>query len=169
MDRTHLIDAIRYECRLIRFLGSKVENEHLDYRPTPGQRSLLELLQYLSTTALMPARAMRSGNWDHAKECQDEAATISSTDDFVAHMDRQEAALIRLLEELSDEEYEKEVALPWGDKVPFGAGFVAMPLKFLTAYRMQLFLYLKSAGLSHLSTYELWAGVDAPAPMDVSD
>jgi len=32
------------------------------------------------------------------------------------------------------------------------------------AYRTQLFLYLKSCGRDELSTYNLWQGVDAPAP-----
>ena len=32
------------------------------------------------------------------------------------------------------------------------------------AYRTQLFCYLKSCGREELSTYNLWQGVDAPAP-----
>ena len=32
-----------------------------------------------------------------------------------------------------------------------------------TAYRTQLFLYLKACGREELSTMNLWAGVDMPA------
>jgi hypothetical protein len=72
--------------------------------------------------------------------------------------------MVALIEGLSEEELaSREVALPWGDKMTLGAALVAMPHSFMTAYRMQLFLYLKQAGLTHLTTYEAWAGVDKPA------
>jgi hypothetical protein len=37
-----------------------------------------------------------------------------------------------------------------------------MSLKTLVAYRMQLFLYLKSCGVSEIGPANCWAGVDAP-------
>jgi len=164
LTRDQLLDFFRYESRLLAFLGRKAQPEHLSFRPTPGQRSLLELMEYVASTGITSAMALVNGNWDHAKECQDRASGISSGEEFAQRVEAQEDKLIELIEGLSEEELAtREVALPWGDKMTLGAALIAMPHTFMTAYRMQLFLYLKQAGLSHLTTYEAWAGVDKPA------
>ena len=44
-----------------------------------------------------------------------------------------------------------------------GAFIVNNVLCGCAAYRTQLFLYLKACGREELSTWDLWAGMDAPA------
>jgi hypothetical protein len=125
---------------------------------------MLELMEYIAATGITTAKALVNGNWDHAKECQDRASGITTGEEFARKVEEQEEAMVALIEGLSEEELaSREVALPWGDKMTLGAALVAMPHSFMTAYRMQLFLYLKQAGLTHLTTYEAWAGVDKPA------
>jgi len=51
-----------------------------------------------------------------------------------------------------------------GGKTTRGAQLVTLVLASCVAYRMQLFLYLKSCGRDELGTMNLWAGMDAPAP-----
>jgi len=45
-----------------------------------------------------------------------------------------------------------------------GAFLVNPVLCGCAAYRTQLFLYLKACGREELSTMNLWAGMDTPAP-----
>ncbi len=42
------------------------------------------------------------------------------------------------------------------------ATVISLVLCHYTAYRMQLFLYLKASGLHTLSTFNLWMGQDKP-------
>mgnify|MGYP005725594825 FL=1 len=43
-----IIESIEHETTVIKHLASKISSDVLDYRPTPSQRSMLELLQYLT-------------------------------------------------------------------------------------------------------------------------
>ena len=45
LTKDELIKALQNEVRILLHLASKVDLAKLDYRPTPKQRSLLELLQ----------------------------------------------------------------------------------------------------------------------------
>ena len=46
--RDELVEKLPHEVRILLHLVAEVDPAKLDYRPTPKQRSLLELLQYLS-------------------------------------------------------------------------------------------------------------------------
>ena len=48
LTKEELIDKLQHEVRILLHLISKVDPAKLDYRPTPKQRSLLELLQYFT-------------------------------------------------------------------------------------------------------------------------
>jgi len=48
LTKAELIASLHGEVRILLHLISKVEPPMLDYRPTPKQRSMLELLQYLT-------------------------------------------------------------------------------------------------------------------------
>ncbi len=50
--------------------------------------------------------------------------------------------------------------LPNKQELILGAALVNFPLKFLAAYRMQLFLYLKSTLTEELTTMNCWFGMD---------
>ena len=51
LTREELIASLQHEVRVVLHLASKVDPARLDYRPTPRQRSTLELLQYLTEQA----------------------------------------------------------------------------------------------------------------------
>ena len=48
LTKSELIASLQNESRILLHLAGKVEPQMRDYRPTPKQRSALELLQYLS-------------------------------------------------------------------------------------------------------------------------
>ena len=162
--KQQIIDSLRHENAVIKHLGGKVTPEMQDWRPTPGQRSILELLQYMTCMAEVPARFNVTGSWEHG-EALELAAESVTIENFPARMDAQMQRLEEILADVDEEEARtKPSAMPWGQPSTVGAGFMDMVLKCLVAYRMQLFLYLKQAGHSELGPANCWVGVDVPAP-----
>ena len=51
LTKSELVALLQKEVRLLLHLTSKIEPAALDYRPTPKQRSTIELLRYLTTMA----------------------------------------------------------------------------------------------------------------------
>ena len=48
LTRSEFVSSLQNEVRILLHLASKIDRSKLDYRPTPKQRSTLELLQYLT-------------------------------------------------------------------------------------------------------------------------
>jgi hypothetical protein len=48
LTKSELITSLQNEVRNLLHLTSKIDRARLDYRPTPKQRSTIELLKYLS-------------------------------------------------------------------------------------------------------------------------
>jgi hypothetical protein len=79
-------------------------------------------------------------------------------------MERQLTAVERLLAVVPDAEFPtRMVKTPAGDPIPLASALLEFPLKWAPAYRMQLFLQAKAAGLSELNSSNLWRGHD-PKP-----
>jgi hypothetical protein len=68
---------------------------------------------------------------------------------------------VTLFGEWTDADFRGEVEL-FGMKFTRGRMIGNMVLSGYSAYRMQLFCYLKSSGREELNTMNLWMGVDAP-------
>ena len=51
LTKPELIALLQKEIRLLLHLTTKIDLSALDYRPTPKQRSTIELLRYLTTSA----------------------------------------------------------------------------------------------------------------------
>lgn len=69
LKTSELIALLQKEVRVLLHLTSKIDLATLDYRPTPKQRSTIELLRYLTT--------MGPGLVRYAKGEQLDAAAIS--------------------------------------------------------------------------------------------
>ena len=156
------MDAVQNEVRLCKHLYDKLPEGQNDYRPADNMRSTLELLRYLTYAGIAAAEAMLSDDWSTAKVWADRAADMTA-EQFPDRMDEQVRQLTKLMEPITQAELTERIAsLPTGDKRPLGEALVNTTLRFLTAYRMQLFIYAKASGASSLSTYNNWLGQDAP-------
>jgi DinB family protein len=163
LTKSELIACLQNEARILLHLAGKVDRAKLDYRPTPKQRSTIELLKYLSVMAprwlqYAKAGAFDSDAWttaERAAEARDFDQTLLA---IAAHADAYSA----LLADVSDADLRAEIDGA-GIKITRGAFIVNYVLCESAAYRMQLFLYLKACGREELSTWNLRAGVDAPA------
>lgn len=156
------LDACAHETRVVLHLATKVSPDAYGWRPTPKQRSVLELLRYLTTCAIVPARAMVTGSWAHADAAEAAADTLAPSA-FPWAMQRQLDELRALVRAVPAPDFAtREATLPWGTKTRLGPALVDTVLKTLVAYRMQLFLYAKAAGNPGLGPANCWVGVDGP-------
>lgn len=157
-----LFEMLR-ECDVCTFLHGQLPEGALDHRPTPGQRSTLELLRYLSFCGPAFLRALLDGNWDAYAKLEAEAATLAAAD-FPAAMARQKDAIRAIFREFTDADLDaRKVKSPTGEELTLGRGILDLPVRFLVGYRMQLFLYAKAAGASKLGTAECWWGTPWPS------
>jgi hypothetical protein len=164
LTKSELIGSLKNEVRILLHLAGKLDPGMLDYRPTPKQRSPMELLRYLSLMGPMLVKFANAGAFDPAVWTVEEKA--ASTRDFdqtmaaiAAHSDLYES----LIGGMSDADFRTEIEM-FGNKTTRGAFIVNLVLCGCAAYRTQLFLYLKACGREELSTMNLWAGMDAPVP-----
>jgi hypothetical protein len=53
--------------------------------------------------------------------------------------------------------FQKGVVYPWtGIKAPLGEAIIATSVKWLSAYKLQLFLFIKLCGDQQLTTADAW-------------
>jgi len=163
LTKSELIASLQNEVRILQHLATKVEPTMLDYRPTPKQRSTLELLKYLTIMGPALLKAAKAGKFDgEAWMAAEEAAAARDFEQTLAALSRQADEYPALLADVSDADLRTEVEL-FGGKATRGVFIVNQVLCGCAAYRTQLFLYLKACGREELSTMNLWAGMDAPA------
>ena len=167
ITKDEMIATLENEVRILLHLISKVEPQMLDYRPTPKQRSVLELLQYLVIVAPVQLRIIQSGTFDMdsfraqwmAEDAKAKAMGLEEATEAIA---KQPELIREVVNSLSDADLRQEMEM-FGIRATRGAFLIRMPHSHYVAYRMQLFLYLKSCGREDLSTMDAWAGRSAPA------
>ena len=164
ITKQQLIDSMLWEIRIIKHLAGKIPPGGMRYRPSDHQRSMLDLMQYLTTCAIVPGLAAVNGNWDHAEEVEKASEKVTQQT-FDKAMDEQGRQLKALINGVNSHDFaHKDAAMPWGTPCKLGQGLMDMCLKTLVAYRMQLFLYVKAAGRKDIGPAQCWAGFD-PRPM----
>jgi hypothetical protein len=164
LTKAELLTALQWEVKILLHLAAKVDRTKLDYRPTPKQRSTIELLRYLSMVGptlvrYVVTQAKSADIWMAAAA----AADTRDVDQCVAAIAAQAGEYAALLEDVTEADLRAEAMAADGSTTTRGAAFVTGVLATCAAYRMQLFLYLKSSGREELGTSNLWVGVDAPA------
>jgi hypothetical protein len=160
LTKQDLIGCLQNEVRILVHLAGKVKPEMLDYRPTPKQRSVIELLRSLTIMGPILVPSIKAGKflvdeWTAAKK---NAATLDF-DATVKALEAESAFYVDAINGFSDEELSAEVNL-FGQPATRGRLLVDLIVSGHAAYRTQLFCYLKSCGRDELSTMNLWVGVD---------
>jgi hypothetical protein len=164
LTKPELVAALQSEVRILLHLAGKVDRRQLDYRPTPAQRSTLELLQYISMMGPTYIGYIKTASTDASiwAAAADEAAR-RDFDQTIAAIAAQHDIYASLLADMSDADLRSESVGADGRPTTRGASLVNGVLCGCAAYRTQLFLYLKSCGRADLGSMNLWAGMDAPA------
>lgn len=149
---------MKNEIRIIKHLSEKVVEEQMSWKPTDGQRTMGELMKYLTHIFVMGADSVATGDGEAYKKYVE---TPSPTrDDFGAMMDEQLEKFLGFVEPLSEEDMKGEINM-WGRTQSRAMHLLGL-LSVASAYKMQMFLYMKQTGMTHLNTMNLWAGMDTP-------
>lgn len=157
-DKKAFLASLAFETKILTHLAAQLDESRLSYRPTEQQRSTLDLLRYLSIGPAAATIYAITGNWNHwdALEEKSKAVTLAT---FPKAMKAQLALITKTLKPIGDSALKRKKTTTFaGQKTTLGPGLIEMVLKQYAAYRMQLFLYAKASGLSHLGTSDVWAG-----------
>ncbi len=164
LTKKELIRSLNGEIRLLLHLISKGDSAQLDYRPTPKQRSTIEVLQYLSIFGPIHLNAILADTFD--MDAWRSSWTSGKAASKELNLDQAQAAIAghatlyaERIEACSDERLSEEFEM-FGQKSTRAAWIISLVLCHYSAYRMQLFLYLKSSGQEELNTMNLWVGMD---------
>ncbi len=166
LNKQELIDQLHKEVRILLHLAGKLEGDQAEYRPTPKQRSALEVLRYLSIMGPELVSAAKNGAFDGpAWGAAVAAAEKRNLHETVAVIETLPAKYDQLLAGMSDADFRGEMTGFDGSKLSRGMFIISLVLGGHAAYRTQLFCYLKACGHDQLGTTNLWRGVDAMAPV----
>lgn len=160
ISQEQFVQSLVREIEIIKHLYTKIDPAKLDYRPTPGQRSTLELLQYLGRSITTAVKGNMAGDQNVYMELA-KAPNPVTFENFPAMMDEQAKFVKETIPLLTDEQLEKESTV-FGSTNTLAMHLLGV-LKSAVAYKMQLFLYIKASGNPHIGTSNLWAGMDARA------
>lgn len=160
LTKDELAGSLQNEIRILLHLISKIEPKMLDYRPTPKQRSTMELLRYLSIMGPNLVPAVKTGNFDGEKwGASAAAANAKDFDGIVADIAKQADMYGSEVGDMTEAQLAEDLEM-FGQKHTRGFHMVNMVLSGHAAYRTQLFLYLKACGRDELNTMNLWGGID---------
>jgi len=158
ITKEQFIQNVKREVGIIKHLFEKIPEAGHEYRPTEKQRTTLELLQYLANG---PLHALEAIKLNDTSVFGSQAANTVTLENFKDLMDEECASIVKMLEEMTDEEMNELIDL-WksGTPAPRSQFILQMVLESFVAYKMQLFLYIKSAGNADINTSNLWQGRD---------
>lgn len=168
MYKQHLLNSIEKEIYICRRLYTMIPSDQMDFRPKEGIRSMLELLQYLGITgSLMMSYWLKANDMDFNTfySARTVAAKLMPHEQFLTVMDEQLAIIKDNFTQISEEDlFQKEITYPWsGSKAQLGEGIIATSIKWLSAYKLQLFLYIKLSGNQILTTADAWELTELPS------
>lgn len=122
-------------------------------------RTTLELLQYLTWNAVSCVENFIETDIEVRKKIYGKFSDYGETmkwEEFPARMDEQMAKIIALLANVSDEELlTREVQLPWREQMLLREALIETAVKWMTGYKMQLFLYMRMNGIE-VDTGDCW-------------
>jgi hypothetical protein len=149
------ISEWRKESRICINLAGKIPPGGLDYRPSPAQRSTLELMRYLSFGPYNAVHRILLGDWNVGRPTAEVVAGMPPSD-FAPRMAWQADAVEREVRAAAPGDLrDKEMTFPWGETLKRGQALMT-PYRWLVGYKMQLFLYLKASGNYQLGTADVW-------------
>ena len=162
LTKDEVIAQLQKEVRILLHLAGKIDRSTLDYRPTPKQRSTIELLRYLVVMGPSLVRGIKTGAFDVERwQADAAAANAADFDQVLAMIGKQSDEYANLLGSWTDADFRGEIEM-FGRKATRGTFLLELVLNGCAAYRTQLFCYLKACGREELTTMNLWQGIDQP-------
>lgn len=156
-----IINSLAREASLLKHLYEKVTPEMLDYRPSEKQRSIRELLIYMTTMGSNLVHALEEEKYDFEKMKEISAQqTARGVENFSEMLNEQLTIMTEFINGQTDENLSKVLDLFGNGGQSIKSWILEVMLKNFPAYRMMLFLLLKGAGAHHLGTSNVRGGRD---------
>jgi hypothetical protein len=156
-DTASFLAFLSREAGILSHLVSKLQPAHLEFRLTPGQRSTGELVSYLAIQWVGGVQHALTNSWDHW-DAWDKTLGPVTPANFAAALERNLAEIRRLLAGIdlaNTTGYDTK-----GNALPLDTALLHTVIEWTAAYKMQLFLQAKAAGLGELASSNLWWGTD---------
>jgi hypothetical protein len=159
--KKELLDGMVFELQICKRLFRKIPKAKMNFRPGKDMRSTIELLRYLSFCApefvrMLQLDSFKTNNWDAYSAAETKAKKLKPGQ-FPAAIDRSIGDLRRLMAKISDRDLAtKKVTMPWKKTLPLGEAMALTSARFVSGYRMQLYLYAKASGGKKLGTMDCW-------------
>ncbi len=158
--------SMLHDLDIVQHLITKLPESAWVWRPKEGMRSTTELLQYLSFIGAANLQTYIDGGWlpenlVHLRAAREATASLTPAD-FHGALEDQKNKIKAIFADLSlDDLSTKTTIEPWGVESPLLYVLLNSTLKYLAAYRMQVFLYAKMNG-AEIGTLNNWRGIDPP-------
>ena len=164
ITKDQLAQSFARECDIAIHLFTKLSPDAYGYQPSAEQRTTVALLRYLAVCASAGIHCMVHKDWKLFAGYRERVENMPAAE-FPAAMERQKQEILQFFASTSEEALRtQEAPMPGGGMLPLGFAVLEGPLKWLTAYKMQLFLYAKATGATQLKTSNLWRGTDPKPP-----
>ncbi|MGE0447399.1 MAG: hypothetical protein AB7P99_19410, partial [Vicinamibacterales bacterium] len=109
LTKSELIASLQNEVRILLHLCSKIEPQMLDYRPTPKQRSTIELLKYLTVMGPALVTAAKKGFDMEAWGAADKVAQGRNFEQTMTALAAQADTYAALLGDYTDADFREEI------------------------------------------------------------
>ena len=154
-----LVNSIRNELIILKHLWSKVNESNKDFGFSEIQRTNNQLLFYLSRALPAQVKWFIEGKMDNNDMIDlKDRETSFDYNNFGTKIDEVTVNITELLATVTDEQMNETIEIFWTPQER--RLFLLDMLTFIGAYKMQLFLQLKSSGLKELNTANLRMGID---------
>jgi len=161
ITKEQYLDALVKELEIIKHLAGKVRPEQLSFKPTEKQRTLGELMQYMSYVYIaLVEGAVKNDQSAYMKYYN--IAVMPTLENFASLIDAEMIKIKELVIPLTEEDMGVEVDI-WVKRTV--AMHLLSALQNVTAYKMQMFLYMKQSGSDDINTMNLWVGMDKEVSM----
>src|SRR5579883_578314 len=170
-----ILKSCIHELNVCQHLYTKFDPTNADWRPQANMRSTVELLQYLSYIGIATAKhfvnppedreAAREQYREQAKWSV-EAVTFENTSEMI---ELEKDALRNLFSTITDDDLQRTTYHMFSNQeMSLFEALTNAVMKYLCAYRMQLFLYAKMCG-AEINTRNNWYGMDSQRPAPVPE
>ena len=160
MFKQYLLNSIIKEMKICRRLATKIPAGKMNFKSKEDTRSIEELLHYLSYIGTGIIRSWYRTDGSDLKTFfagLRAESVITTPEQFIAAMDQQIELVTKLFDSITEADLSsKMVAYPWGETAPLGEALIETTIKWMTAYKLQLFSLLKHSTDQKLGTPDAW-------------
>ena len=163
--KEYIQEAMLHDLDLCQHLYTKISNDLWDWKPRENMRSTTELLQYLSFIGGSGVELYINGGFTPQNltkfRADRDAASNATPADFPELIEKQKQMIAAQFATITDDDlFNRKTLQPWGEEVTLLHALLNNSTKYLTGYRMQLFIYAKLNG-AEIGTSNAWRGADA--------